>query len=55
MIFVCADTMIVNEALKPKFLDLKEGALVISLKPFVQPSENMKVTDRNVSTLAFTS
>lgn len=37
-----------NEALKPKFLDLKEGALVVSLKPFVQPSEKSRVTDRNV-------
>ncbi|KAI6022568.1 histone-lysine N-methyltransferase [Pisolithus marmoratus] len=35
-----------NAALRPKFLDLKEGAVVISLKPFVQP--NARVTERNV-------
>jgi H3 lysine-79-specific histone-lysine N-methyltransferase len=38
----------VNEALKPKFLDLKEGAIVISLAPFV-PSLNARLTERNVS------
>lgn len=37
-----------NEALRPKFLDLKEGAIVISLKPFVS-SLNARVTERNVS------
>lgn len=37
-----------NEALRPKFLDLKEGAIVISLKPFVS-SINARVTERNVS------
>ncbi|KAG6334088.1 hypothetical protein ID866_5004 [Astraeus odoratus] len=35
-----------NAALRPKFLDLKEGAIVVSLKPFVQP--NARVTERNV-------
>lgn len=35
-----------NAALRPKFLDLKEGAVVISMKPFVQP--NARVTERNV-------
>jgi H3 lysine-79-specific histone-lysine N-methyltransferase len=38
----------VNEALRPKFLDLKEGAMVVSLKPFVS-SPNARVTERNVS------
>jgi hypothetical protein len=37
----------VNEALRPKFLDLKEGACVISLKPFVS-AVNARVTKRNV-------
>ena len=36
-----------NEALRPKFLDLKEGACVISLKPFVS-AVNARVTKRNV-------
>jgi [histone H3]-lysine79 N-trimethyltransferase len=40
----------VNEALKPKFLDLKEGAIVVSLKPFVS-SINARVTERNVRVL----
>ncbi|KAH0838739.1 S-adenosyl-L-methionine-dependent methyltransferase [Lanmaoa asiatica] len=35
-----------NEALRAKFLDLKEGAIVVSLKPFVAP--NARVTERNV-------
>ncbi|KAG7090656.1 hypothetical protein E1B28_009755 [Marasmius oreades] len=35
-----------NEALKPKFLDLKEGAIVISLAPFAPV--NARVTERNV-------
>jgi H3 lysine-79-specific histone-lysine N-methyltransferase len=47
------DMASVNEALRPKFLDLKEGAIVISLKPFVS-SLNARVTERNVS-LAFAS
>jgi len=37
----------VNEALRPKFLDLKEGAYLISLKPFVS-SINARLTKRNV-------
>ncbi|KAL1709397.1 histone methylation protein DOT1-domain-containing protein [Schizophyllum commune] len=37
-----------NENLRPKFLDLKEGAIVISLRPFVS-SLNARVTERNVS------
>lgn len=37
---------VVNEALRAKFLDLKEGAIVVSLKPFVAP--NARVTERNV-------
>ena len=37
----------VNEALRPKFLDLKEGAYVISLKPFVS-AVNARMTKRNV-------
>jgi len=39
----------VNEALKPKFLDLKEGAIVISLVPFVS-SLHGRMTERNVRT-----
>lgn len=39
-----------NEALRPKFLDLKEGAIVISLSPFVS-SLNARVTERNVCNL----
>ncbi|KAJ7051226.1 S-adenosyl-L-methionine-dependent methyltransferase [Mycena amicta] len=35
-----------NEKLRPKFLDLKEGAYVVSLAPFVQ-SLNGRVTERN--------
>ncbi|KAG9310322.1 S-adenosyl-L-methionine-dependent methyltransferase [Chiua virens] len=35
-----------NEALRARFLDLKEGAIVVSLKPFVSP--NARVTERNV-------
>jgi H3 lysine-79-specific histone-lysine N-methyltransferase len=37
----------VNESLRPKFLDLKEGAIVVSLKPFVPV--NARLTERNVS------
>ena len=37
-----------NESLRPKFLDLKEGAIVVSLKPFVPV--NARLTERNVST-----
>lgn len=39
---------VVNEAIRPKFLDLKEGAYVVSLKPFVN-AVNARVTKRNVS------
>lgn len=39
---------VVNEAIRPKFLDLKEGAYVVSLKPFVS---NTRLTERNVSAL----
>ena len=39
-------SILVNEALRAKFLDLKEGAIVVSLKPFVAP--NARVTERNV-------
>lgn len=42
------DHVTVNEALRPRFLDLKEGAIVVSLKPFVS-SLNARVTERNVS------
>ncbi|KAK1231301.1 Nucleosomal histone H3-Lys79 methylase [Marasmius sp. AFHP31] len=35
-----------NEALKPKFLDLKEGAIVVSLAPFAPV--NARVTERNL-------
>ncbi|KAI0693641.1 histone methylation protein DOT1-domain-containing protein [Cytidiella melzeri] len=34
-----------NEALRSKFLDLKDGAIVVSLQPFVSP--NRTVTERN--------
>jgi H3 lysine-79-specific histone-lysine N-methyltransferase len=44
--------MAVNEALKPKFLDLKEGAIVVSLKPFVS-SIHARVTERNVRVRGF--
>ncbi|KAL0950585.1 hypothetical protein HGRIS_007377 [Hohenbuehelia grisea] len=37
-----------NMALRPKFLDLKEGAIVVSLSPFV-PTLNARMTERNVS------
>lgn len=36
-----------NESIRPKFLDLKEGAIVVSLKPFVPV--NARLTERNVS------
>ncbi|KAJ7585790.1 S-adenosyl-L-methionine-dependent methyltransferase [Mycena floridula] len=38
-----------NEALRPKFLDLKENAVVVSLAPFVPP--NARVTERNVDSI----
>ncbi|KAJ7031517.1 histone-lysine N-methyltransferase [Mycena alexandri] len=40
-----------NEQLRPKFLDLKEGAYVVSLAPFV-PSLNARVTERNVDDIS---
>ncbi|KIL71110.1 hypothetical protein M378DRAFT_156064 [Amanita muscaria Koide BX008] len=40
-----------NEALRPKFLDLKEGAIVVSLSPFVS-SLNARVTERNVDDIS---
>ncbi|KAJ7166896.1 S-adenosyl-L-methionine-dependent methyltransferase, partial [Mycena filopes] len=40
-----------NEQLRPKFLDLKEGAYVVSLVPFV-PSLNARVTERNVDDIS---
>jgi len=52
--FLCVakhvDYVAVNEALRPRFLDLKEGAIVVSLKPFVS-SLNARVTERNVSAM----
>ncbi|KAH8834880.1 histone-lysine N-methyltransferase [Flagelloscypha sp. PMI_526] len=44
-------TQQLNESLKPKFLDLKEGAIVISLKPFVS-SLNGRLTERNIDDMA---
>ncbi|KAL5518527.1 DOT1 [Sanghuangporus vaninii] len=35
-----------NAALRPKFLDLKEGAFVVSLKPFATP-KSQQLTERN--------
>lgn len=40
---------VVNESIKGKFLDLKEGAFVVSLRPFSQPKSS--ITSRNVSRL----
>ena len=45
------NVVLVNEALRPKFLDLKEGAIVVSLKPFVS-SLNARVTERNVRAIS---
>ena len=39
-----------NAALRPKFLDLKEGAIVVSLRPFVQP--NARMTERNIDDIS---
>ncbi|EIW86257.1 DOT1-domain-containing protein, partial [Coniophora puteana RWD-64-598 SS2] len=39
-----------NEALRPKFLDLKEGAIVVSLTPFVPV--NARITERNVDDIS---
>lgn len=38
----------VNEAIKPKFLDMKEGAVVVSLQSFVTTGRG---SERNVSVL----
>lgn len=38
-----------NEAIKAKFLDLKEGAIVVSLKPFVQSS---RLSERNIDDIS---
>ncbi|KAI5120226.1 hypothetical protein M0805_000040 [Coniferiporia weirii] len=40
-----------NAALRPKFLDLKEGAIVVSLKPFAPPS-NQRLTERNIDDIS---
>ncbi|KAI0042141.1 DOT1-domain-containing protein [Auriscalpium vulgare] len=40
-----------NEAIRPKFLDLKEGAIVVSLQPFVA-SLNARLTERNLDDLS---
>lgn len=40
----------VNEAIRPKLLDLKEGALVISLAHFVPP--NARLTERNIDDIS---
>ncbi|KAJ7898790.1 S-adenosyl-L-methionine-dependent methyltransferase [Mycena leptocephala] len=41
-------TPALNEQLRSKFLDLKEGAYIVSLAPFVQ-ALNVRLTERNVS------
>ncbi|KAF8891542.1 S-adenosyl-L-methionine-dependent methyltransferase [Mucidula mucida] len=41
---------VLNESLKPKFLDLKDGAIVISLKPF--SAVNARVTERNLDDMS---
>jgi len=40
-----------NEAIRPKFLDLKEGALVVSLEPFVAAGGRV-VTERNLDDIS---
>ncbi|KAL5534685.1 hypothetical protein ACEPAG_1149 [Sanghuangporus baumii] len=40
-----------NAALRPKFLDLKEGAFVVSLKPFATP-KSQQLTERNFDDIA---
>jgi [histone H3]-lysine79 N-trimethyltransferase len=43
----------VNASLRPKFLDLKEGAIVISLKPYARPtSASVLLTERNFDDIA---
>ena len=43
-----------NEAIRPKFLDLKEGALVISLEPFVVGAAGVgrAVNERNLDDIS---
>jgi len=41
-----------NNALRSKFLDLKEGAIVVSLKPFAPTSNNQRLTERNIDDIA---
>jgi H3 lysine-79-specific histone-lysine N-methyltransferase len=43
--------VIVNEAIRPKFLDLKEGALVVSLEPFVAVG-GRAFTERNLDDIS---
>lgn len=40
-----------NAALRPKFLDLKEGAIVVSLKAFAPPSAQ-RLTERNIDDIS---
>jgi H3 lysine-79-specific histone-lysine N-methyltransferase len=45
----------VNEALRPKFLDLKEGALLVSLAPFVTggaSGSTGRLTARNIDDMS---
>ncbi|KAE9395272.1 S-adenosyl-L-methionine-dependent methyltransferase, partial [Gymnopus androsaceus JB14] len=51
---VLVDNKSLNEALRPKFLDLKEAAVVISLKPFISSLNglNTRVTERNVDNIS---
>ncbi|KAF5314076.1 hypothetical protein D9611_006918 [Ephemerocybe angulata] len=44
-------TVKLNESLRPKFLDLKEGAIVISLAPFVSLL-NARMTERNLDDIS---
>lgn len=39
-----------NESLRPKFLDLKEGAIVVSLSPFAPP-KNQRMNERNLDVM----
>jgi H3 lysine-79-specific histone-lysine N-methyltransferase len=53
-IYLFGSGSIVNEAIRPKFLDLKEGALVISLEPFVVGAAGggRTVTERNLDDIS---
>ncbi|KAF6765910.1 histone-lysine N-methyltransferase [Ephemerocybe angulata] len=44
-------TVKLNESLRPKFLDLKEGAIVVSLAPFVS-SLNARMIERNLDDIS---